>query len=644
MVTGSISVSLKGHCSIPAKLPQRIQVITCLQLIIFLLFVPMTAYSSALRQNDTVEKILKKQLKALGGADAVRSVKSSVSTSDLSIIPTGMKGTIKQWSAKPCLYRSELSLGLFTITQGSDGETPWMIDQNGKVTYNKDKSSMKKQITSCFIDQHRYLFAEENIEYSGPDRSSGGRACHVLSFEPEGGYPCKIYINRKTHLTEEVIIKTVNGYILERYDDYRRAGKMMFPFKTSIHSPVMNQTIETTITSIEINPSINPSIFIPPAGTTNDYSFLEGHSSKKIPFSYKGGHIYLPVRLGDKKEEHIFLLDSGAGITVIDSALAADSGFPIGDRITGAGIGGSTFCYMTRVPGFKIKGINFKAQTLIALPLNNITTRFSDIETGGILGYDFLSRFVTQIDYEDQTISFFEPDSFKHTGKGQIIEAPLSRKLFSVECLLDGKFKGDFVIDTGANRSLLLKSFAERNDLFSGRKLVSVSAVGAGGEKTVDLSRFKSLEISGIKILSPILFIPGGKSGFAAFGEISGIIGNDILERFKLTLDYSAQQIIMEKNTCFSKPFPSDKSGLQTAWDSTGSLYIHNVIPDSPASAEGIKKGDRVISINGKKISLFGDRSEITRLLRQKEGTRLKLLIKRGKKRITVTIRLRKYF
>ncbi|MDZ7859251.1 MAG: aspartyl protease family protein [Candidatus Krumholzibacteriota bacterium] len=618
--------------------------ITRLQLIIFLLFIPMTAHSSALRHNDTAKKILRKHIKALGGADAVRSVKSSISTSDVSIIPTGMKGTIKQWSVKPCLYRSELSLGLFTITQGFDGETPWMIDQNDKVTYNRDKSSMKKQITSCFIDQHRYLFAEENIEFSGSDTSSGGSPCHVLTLEPDGGYPCRIYIDKKTHLTDEIIIEAVNGYFVERYDDYRQAGKMMFPFKTSIHSPVMNQTIETTITSININPAVNPSIFIPPSGTTNDYGFLEGHSSENIPFSYIGRHIYLPVRLGAKKEEHIFLLDSGAGITVIDSTLAADSGFPIGDRITGAGIGGSTFCYMTRVPGFKIKGISFNAQTLIALPLGNITTRFSNVETGGILGYDFLSRFVTQINYEDQTISFFEPDSYKHSGKGQIIDAPLSRKVFSVEGVLDGEFKGNFVIDTGANRSLLLRGFAERNDLFSGRKLVSVSAVGAGGEKKADLSRFKSLEISGIKLLSPLLFIAGGKSGFAAFGEISGIIGNDILERFKLTLDYSSQQIIIEKNADFSKPFPSDKSGLQTAWDSSGSLYIHNVIPDSPASAKGIKKGDRLISINGKKISLFGDRSEITRLFRQKEGTRLKLLIGREKKRITVTIRLREYF
>jgi hypothetical protein len=160
-------------------------------------------------------------------------------------------------------------------------------------------------------------------------------------------------------------------------------------------------------------------------------------------------------------------------------------GFPIGDKINGAGIGGTTYCYMTRIPGFKVEGIEFSAQTLIALPLGNITTRFSNIETSGILGYDFLSRFITEINYEDKTISFFEPDSFKYTGTGQIMDAPLIHKVFSTKCTLNGEFDGTFMIDTGANSSMLLHGFAEKNNLFSGRKLASVSVVGAGGEKKV---------------------------------------------------------------------------------------------------------------------------------------------------------------
>ncbi|MCD6379456.1 aspartyl protease family protein [bacterium] len=614
--------------------------------IIILILLPIIAQSSPSRQKTETEKILEKHLKALGGERAIRSFKSYICSSEIKIMPTGMNGTIKQWSLKPCLYRSEVSLGLFAITQGYDGETSWMIDQNGKVIYNRDISSRKKQITTCIIDDYKYLFEEEGIalRFSGTDTSSNGRLCDILSLTPIDGYPCKIYLDKETYLTEQIIIETENGYVEQDYGDYRPVNKMMLPFETSVRNPAINQTIKTTITSIDVNPVIPISVFIPPRVSADDYSFIKGNSSKDVPFLYSGEHIYLPVQLGTQKKNYTFLLDSGAGITVIDSTLAANLGFPIGDKITGAGIGGTTYCYMTRIPGFKVEGIEFNAQTIIALPLGDITTRFSNIETSGILGYDFLSRFITEINYEDKTISFFEPDSFKYTGTGQIMDAPLIHKVFSTKCILDGEFDGTFLIDTGANNSLLLHSFAERNNLFSGRKLASVSVVGAGGEKEVHLSRFKSLNIAGATMLNPILFIAGQESGLASFEGVSGVIGNDILERFKIIMNYSDQQIIMERNSSYSKPFLSDKSGLQTTRDSSGYLYVHYVIPGSPANEKGLKSGDRIISINGKKMSEFENLAEATRLFKQEEGTQFKLLVERGKEKIRVIIKLRAYF
>ena len=616
-----------------------------LMLIVTLVLLPIWVQSSPLRQNTRTENILKNHLKALGGESALRSIKSSICTSEVIIMPPGMKGTIKQWLLKPCLYRSEVSLGLFTITQGYDGERSWILDQNNKVIFNKDISSKKKQITLCIIDDYKYLFKEEGftIQFSGIDTSSSGRPCDILSLEPIGGYPCKIYLDKETNLSEQIIIETENGIIEQNYGDYRRVNKVMLPFETSIHNPSMNQSIKTTIQSIEINPHIDRSIFIPPRVNEKDYTFIKGSSSKNIPFLYSGGHIYLPVQLGIQKKECTFLLDSGAGITVIDSALAADLGFPFGDKITGAGISGTTDCYMTRIPGFRIEGIEFSAQTLITFPLGNITTRFSNIETGGILGYDFLSRFVTEINYEERIISFFEPDSFKYTGAGQIIDAPLIHKIFPAKCILDEKYHGTFLIDTGANKSLLLYSFAEKNNLFSGRKSAAVSVVGAGGENTAHLSRFKSLKIAETEISEPILFITGQGDGLLSFEEISGIIGNDILERFTLILNYSNQEIIMEKNSSYSKPFLSDKSGLQITGNSSGSFFIHYVIPGSPAYEEGLEKGDRLIKINGKKISEFGSIVEITKLFQQEEGIQFKLLIERGEEKIRVTIELKEY-
>ena len=188
-----------------AGLIQKVKMNKRLMLIVTLVLLPFAVQSSPSRQNTRTENILKNHLKALGGESAVRSIKSSICTSEVIIMPPGMKGTIKQWLLKPCLYRSEVSLGLFAITQGYDGERSWTLDQNNKVIFNKDISSEKKQITLCIIDDYKYLFNEEGftIKFSGIDTSSSGRPCDILSLEPTGGYPCKIYLDKETNLSEQ---------------------------------------------------------------------------------------------------------------------------------------------------------------------------------------------------------------------------------------------------------------------------------------------------------------------------------------------------------------------------------------------------------------------------------------------------------
>lgn len=327
-------------------------------------------------------------------------------------------------------------------------------------------------------------------------------------------------------------------------------------------------------------------------------------------------------------------------MTVIDSTLAARMGFPLGERMMGAGAGGTADFYMTRIGGFSVEGVSFTEQTVIAYPLSGLLGRFVDIEVAGILGYDFLSRFVSRIDYEKSILTLFEPDSVAETAS---IEAPLVHNVFTMECVLDGQHSGIFLIDTGAGNSLLQKEFSEESGLMENRRMVEISIMGAGGEESAYLSRFDSFEIGGFTIENPLFALSTTRQGIGAFTGISGIIGNDILQRFTVTLDYRNQRIGLEKNSLFDDPASKDRSGIMLVRDATNRILIHRIVPGSPADEAGLLPGDILLSIDRRDAADFGNMEDILDLFRLSEETEMEIMIERKGERLRISLTLRDY-
>src|SRR6218665_229846 len=69
------------------------------------------------------------------------------------------------------------------------------------------------------------------------------------------------------------------------------------------------------------------------------------------------------------------------------------------------------------------------------------------------------------------------------------------------------------------------------------------------------------------------------------------------------------------------------------------SLCVTNVVNDSPSSRSGIKAGDKIVLINGKKISGKKLKNEtVTKLLKGKPNTKVSLVVLRGKKRLNFAL------
>ena len=595
-------------------------------------------------QPGRFETLIERHIEALGGEEAIGSIRSLITTSEIEILGTGMKGMMKSYVVEPCLSYAEITLGFFTIKQGFDGERQWMIDTNGKVQFQQDEESKRNQVTLCMLDGYGYLSPgpEVAVTVMEPD-TLDGIPCEVIGLVPDGGNPCTIYLDASTHLIAATIIESDLGTIRQTYDDYRDVAGVRIPFLTRTQQMAVNQTIESRALTIVPNAAIDPIIFVPPAQDVKDYRFTGGHSSEEIPFLYRNRHIYLPVKLGEAVTERWFMLDSGAGMTVIDSRLAAELDLERGGTMPGAGAGGMADFQIVRIPPFELEGIAFSGQTGISYPISELTSRFSDIEVGGILGYDFLSRFVTRIDYERSLISFFEPDSFSPPDTAVVLEAPLVHNIFAARGTFEDTCAGTFLIDTGANQSMLQRAFVEENRLTEGRKILEISILGAGGEESASLARFDSLEIGGVVLREPVLALSTGTQGIGAFEGISGIIGNDILANFTVTFDYDDQRVLLERNGRFGEPAFRDKSGLMLARSDSAGVRVYLVIPGTPADRAGIRVGDEILGIDGAGAAGFESLEEITALFEAEDGTERRLEIRRGGEMMQVTVVLETY-
>ena len=135
-------------------------------------------------------------------------------------------------------------------------------------------------------------------------------------------------------------------------------------------------------------------------------------------------------------------------------------------------------------------------------------------------------------------------------------------------------------------------------------------------------------------------FVPGN-SGEEDTTDYAGLIGAEILRRFKVTIDYSRKQVLLEPNKHFREAYEFDMSGMSlTSGVDFKTFKVRTLIENSPATEAGLRIGDIITAIDGKstaKLTL----EEIRRMFRQ-ERRRYSLSIKRGESLFPLKLKTRR--
>jgi len=369
--------------------------------------------------------------------------------------------------------------------------------------------------------------------------------------------------------------------------------------------------------------------------------FVSGNSALRIPLEIDNNIIILRVGVNKSKPLR-FIFDTGASVSVISPEWAQKLGLKTEGQVRGSATGGSIVASLIKGVSLSVEGAVVSNQLIAAISFGAIPC----FEFDGIIGYDFINQFVVEIDYVNSLMNLYDPKSYAYSGKGEVIPLSLDGRtpLAAAKIVLEGNAPvvANLEVDTGGDGTFVISSLlVEKQKLVAAiPKTVDGSGVGAGGEQKLLVGRVQAVQLGGLIIENPTVALSRDTEGSGEGEENDGIIGGEIFRRFKVILDYSRKQMILEPNKSFKEPYEVGMSGINFASDQTDctALKIDSVRENSAAAEAGLQQGDIITAIDGKPANRFSS-TELERVFKQ-HGRELLLTVQRGRallaKRITL--------
>jgi hypothetical protein len=334
-----------------------------------------------------------------------------------------------------------------------------------------------------------------------------------------------------------------------------------------------------------------------------------------IPFELVNRHIVIKVKVNNSAPLS-FILDTGDKFAIIDLERARALGLNLqgATQMRGAGAGSSTGAFVKEA-NFTVAGLSdFSQPVRLALPLRLLAASLGQ-DFDGIIGSDFIEQFVVEVDYQSRTLKLYDKDKFNYAGSGQVVPIKLNAAGHpvidaEVTTLGNAPIVGKFVVDLGSSLPLALYSpFVRKQKLLgtNSKTIKALGGAGAGGEMKGQLGRVTELRIGKFRINQPLTFFSEDEAGAFAIKEVLGNIGAQIMNRFKVLLDYNRERIILEPNSRFAAPY--DRAFAGFSLEALGADYrtfrIAKILEHSPAAEAQLQTDDIITAVDGKPAAQF---------------------------------------
>jgi hypothetical protein len=350
---------------------------------------------------------------------------------------------------------------------------------------------------------------------------------------------------------------------------------------------------------------------------------------KQIPFElFRNALPFVQARINGSAPLW-FLLDTCSTYSFLDTAQAEALGIKTAGAQTITGGGGGQL-NLTFAGGVTVEVAETKLsnQPFAIMPWRN---RY-DRNVVGMLGAPFLKRFMVEIDYQAQRLIMREPQGYSYAGPGSIIplefpeDTPAAKLSLSFGARAPLEVK--LCVDTGASQTLILNpAFVEKHQLLTSTEGMFKQEAGSlAGRVTYFKSRAKTVKLGRFALPDMLtdLAAPGGLKNRPG---LDGVLGNTLLRRFRVILDYARSRMILEPSELFDVPTDYDWTGMWIVVE--GKTYkLAQVFNGSQAAQAGLQAGDIIVAVDERPVAQMS-LNELRKIFKQ-DGGEHALSIKRG--------------
>ncbi len=381
-------------------------------------------------------------------------------------------------------------------------------------------------------------------------------------------------------------------------------------------------------------------------------SLVKPFKEIEMPFERFGNYIILKVQL-ENSEPLRFIFDTGAEHTILSKKKTAEKLHLKNYKdinIFGSDVHTPVSAFIARKVNMNIMGLETKRDMIVLNEDIFQFDKFIGLNVDGILGINIFRNYVVRIDFIRKMLTVTAPEVFE---ANQLVDYDSLRiEIYKSKPYINGLIKVG--ADTAVNLRLLLDTCAGVPLLLYAHTVPGLSpprknfvcsiGSGMGGALRGYVGRIQSLQFGNITIKQPISYFQEleDKSDSSALVERSGIMGNEILFRFKVVIDFARNKFYLKKEDLFKDDFIYDRSGIDfiAGGEDLNRFIINNVTPNSPASEAGLKEHDEIIKIGWDNSDALTCQ-EITRRLQSRVGETVSLTVKRGDNYLRYKIKLR---
>ncbi|HUQ09645.1 MAG TPA: aspartyl protease family protein [Steroidobacteraceae bacterium] len=489
-------------------------------------------------------------------------------------------------------------LGNTTGANGFDGETPWVRDL-ARHHYSQRGGD---KVALAINEAYRHANAWWRADAGGARVEPLG--CDALRITPPRGKPFEAWFDPQSHLVTRVREAQSWNTVLEtRYSQYRKSEGRMAPHRLELITNGDEAGAEVLeLTSIARGDSATT--YSAP-GNRRDAAALPASGKSSVPFQLVNNHVIVTARINGRGP-YPFLVDTG-GHNILTPITARSLGIGSEGHSTGGGSGEATTVNgYALVSSIEVGGARMR--DAMALTLDFSPADVEGLVLGGMLGSEFLERFVVEFDYGRKVLTFTDPAHFAAADRRRAGTA-LAMEFYDHMPQVTGTFEGRparFNLDTGSRSDVSITApFADRmglRDLYP-LGITVTDGWGSGGPARSFVVRAGRMTLGAVEVDRPIAGLSVAKRGVMADENFDGNVGSGLLKRFVVTFDFGGNHVYLRR-----LPHPDEDTGkfdrtgmwINLAW---GGMRVMDVAAGSPAATAGIRAGDILTEIDGSPLA-----------------------------------------